>query len=603
MKNKKLLVSILLSLLALCTVFSGCRKDEPAPVETGSGTEAVTDAPAPDNQYNANTPGAIDLSEYTIVRAADASQEIIKATSQLRGYLNSYCGLDIVAKTDDKDAKGKEILVGKTNRTASLAAYEGMKERNWSVTLADGNIVLASGTDATMNLATTWMQNNCLQEGNKYALLGTGNSFTYNYPLTSVTVGETKISDMSIAYLDADNVGYVDAAYMLAYDILDRFGEPVNVTSYNPVGEQKQILVASATQAKKYFDNLAIGTNQYVVMENNGGIAILANDATGADMGVQALINACKASTDGKVNLATVCSNDVKTVNFGTDTLALMDGAEYRIMSFNVWRFHFQGATGDKTARLAAAKNTMLYYSPDVVGFQEYCQEWTADYTSWLTDNGYTVIGNDKVSEQDNADTFYREDQNFAPLAFKTAKFELVASGWQRLNGTYDLSAEYANYYPGHNVTWAVLKDKTTNKQMIVTSTHFYQHNGDPNADAVRVSCSEQVVNLVKGLKEQYQCAVIAVGDYNMRENSNAYAKVVESGFLSDARYVATKEYAVVGGYHENGQCVVSAGTATAIDHAFVTGEVEVIRHKLGLSQMTADAADHFPLLIDIAPS
>lgn len=605
MKNKKLLVSLLLTLLAVCTVFSGCNQNTTDPTGTGSGTTPPeTQPPVNENLYGADTPGAVDLSEYTIIRSEDASQEIIKASSQLRGYLNSYCGLDIQVKTDAKAVSGKEILIGETNRPASVAAYENSKEKNWSVSVSEGNIVLAAGVDSIMYLATTWIQNNCLQQNNKYALIGSGTTFTYAYPVTELKVGETAISNMTIAYLDADHVGYVDAAYMLAYDILERFGEPVSVKAFNPLEPGKQILVASATQARQYLPEGApnIGTNQYAILANNGGIIIAAQDSTGADMGVQTLINACKTTTDGKVDFATCCANTAKTVTFGTDKLAMMDGAEYRIMSFNVWRYQFESSvSGIKDpSRLENAKNTVLYYDPDVLGLQEYCTEWTANFTPWLQNNGYTVIGNEKVSEQDDTTTFYTESQNYAPLAFKTEKFELIASGWQRLGGTYNLSAEYANYYPGHNITWAVLKDKTTGDQMIVTSTHFYQHNGDPGADTVRDGCATELVNLVKSLKEQYKCAVISVGDYNTTEKKNTYSIIQNSGVVTDARYVATKEYAVSGGYHNWGECIVPAGTAQAIDHAFVSSEVGVIRHKLGLSQMTADAADHFPLFIDI---
>ncbi len=607
MKTKRMLVSLLLCLLAVCTVLSGCTKDEPTPTGTDSGTTTTPTEPQPpvnENLYDANTPGAVDLSEYTIIRPEDASQEIIKATAQLRGYLNSYCGLDIQVKTDAAAASGKEILVGETNRPASATAYENSKEKNWAVTVSENNIVLSAGVDSIMYLATTWIQNNCLQQNNKYALIGSGTTFAYSYPITELKVGEIKITDMSIAYLDADNVGYVDAAYMLAYDVLERYGEPIAVKAFNPIGEEKQILVASYTQAKDYLPSGApsIGTNQYAILANNGGIIIVAQDGTGADMGVQTLINACKASTDGKADWATCCSNTAKTVTFGTDKLALMDGAEYRIMSFNVWRYEYAGSpTGMKdAARVENAKNTVLYYDPDVLGLQEYCPEWTEKFTPWLQNNGYTVIGNEKVSEQDNTSTFYTESQNYAPLAFKTAKFELIASGWQRLGGTYDLTAEYANYYPGHNITWAVLKDKTTGEQMIVTSTHFYQHNQDPGADTVRDGCATELVNLIKGLKEQYKCAVISIGDYNTTEKKSSYSILQNSGVVTDARYVATKEYAVSGGYHNWGECIVPAGTAAAIDHAFVSSEVGVIRHKLGLSQMTANAADHFPMFIDI---
>ena len=611
MKSKKLLCKLLIGVLAACTLLSSCDKTPADPQGTQGGTESesVTQE-LPADWYTAETPGVVDLSEYTIIRPEESSQELIKAAAQLRGYINSTCGLDISVKSDSTTAKGKEILVGKTNRPASLAAYENAKEKNWSVSVVEDNIVLMAGVDGTINLATTWIQNNTLQKGNKYAKIGEGASFAYNYPITTLKVGETSVSDMSIAYLDADNVGYVDAAYMLAYDILDRYGEPLSVVPYSAANASKQILVASYKQAQKYLDGvdapeIAEESMEYAIVNNNGGIMILAGDSVGADMGVQTLINACKASTDGTADWATLCSNQKKTVVVGTDTLAKMDGAEYRIMSFNVWRINWEGFSGgvdpNKSTRLEAAKNTMLYYAPDVVGFQEYCQGWTQEYTTWLTANGYTVVGNDKVTEQDNAETFYREDQNYTPIAFKTDKFDLVASGWVRLDDTYEVGAEGdLGYYPGHNITWVVLKDKVTQEQFAVTSTHFFHGGGSTAevANATRTKGAEQLVALANKLKTDYSCAVICVGDYNSTEATDCNKTITAS--LKDARYIATSEYSSALGYHENGEVDVTYGAEYAIDHAFVTDGVGVIRHKLGISQMTADAADHFPMFIDI---
>lgn len=66
------------------------------------------------------------------------------------------------------------------------------------------------------------------------------------------------------------------------------------------------------------------------------------------------------------------------------------------------------------------ALNSILFYSPDVVGFQEYCTQYTANLTPMLKNAGYTVLGNDLDffdSVTDNADTAYDETQNMTPIA------------------------------------------------------------------------------------------------------------------------------------------------------------------------------------------
>lgn len=606
---KKRILQITLCLLAVLMMFTACNKTPEDPQDTGTqGTEAPTEAPKPDGWYTAETAGAVNLADYTIVISEEASDDVIKVATQLRGYLNSNCGLNLKAnRNDGSTPSGKEIIIGNTTREDSVAVYATMKEKNWSVSMAaNGNIVIAAGVDASLPLALEWIKANCLQKGNNYAVIGNGSSYNYDYKTTAITIGTTSITDVVVAYLNGDQVGYVDAAYSMAYDIMDQFGQMPGVKAYRANADYTQILIASPTQAQKYLPaGLTVGADQYIIKQDGKTVFVLADTAIAAEVATAGIISFIKADTDGTVDLAGTFMTEAKTVNYATDKFAMEDGSDYRVMSFNVLR-----ANQNSVVRYDYALNTILYYSPDVVGFQEYCAGYTTNLTPKLEQNGYTVIGNAQGAViEDPTGMNMDPDQNMTPIAFKTAKFDLVASGNVRMANTYD--TENGKNYPGHMITWAVLKDKTTNETFAVTTTHFFHLDDVAAADPVRVENAKELVALVDTLIATYKCPVISVGDYNNNANSNTYKTLVNKresndfpkiSALSDARYLVTKEYSSGSAMHDQGVATQnSKDDNAAIDHVLVTTGLEIQRHRIAINQLTADASDHYPVFIDFS--
>lgn len=601
MKNFLRCLSAFLACITVLLVLSGCKTDntdKDSPADT-TGEEDTT----PSDGNNVVVPDtAIDLSGYTVIRPAGASSDVAMLASQFADYIDKTCGVKVMAKADDKSSSDKEILIGETSRNESKAVYQELRERDWSVSVSGSKIVVAAGSDYILYLALDWLKNNCLEQGAPYAVIGEGKSFSYAYPVSSLTVGGTSVEDVKIAYSKYGNISYTDAAYMLAYSIMDQTGIPVQVGEYKEKSTQKQILVGSVITSGKYLpDGVSVGTGQYAVTESNGNIYIIADTSIGAELGVQKIMRALKNNTDGALELTELCSKEAETVDLDVDKLELADGASLRIMTFNIWRVTQDGSTEiqEDRERIERAKETIKYYSPDVVGFQEYCQVYTAEFTTWLVANGYTVLGNELVEYTDDPRTFYDESQNFTPIAFKTDKFELVASGWHRLEGTYDRMQSETSFYPGHDITWGVLKDKSTGKCFGVSSTHYF-HGGDwEQAPSIRAKNSEELVELIKSLTYRYNCSFVAVGDLNSDFNSDAYSVLSGSGILTDARGVAQSEFSSRGALHNYGS-LSAPSIAEAIDHMFVTSGIKVMRHKTCINTMTAAASDHYPVIIDI---
>ena len=86
MKNRTFakLISLVLALLMVATVFVACNKDEGT--SEGSDTTAAaqngeTENKAPENAYTADTEGVVDLSEYTIIFPDGFDGDGTKATT------------------------------------------------------------------------------------------------------------------------------------------------------------------------------------------------------------------------------------------------------------------------------------------------------------------------------------------------------------------------------------------------------------------------------------------------------------------------------------------------------------------------------------------
>ena len=343
-------------------------------------------------------------------------------------------------------------------------------------------------------------------------------------------------------------------------------------------------------------------------MMHGDNIVIVGAEETGAEVGTQAIIRAIQGANKEALDLDTLCKNE--PVNYtmgGDDAIDLTLGAEYRIMTYNVLReLGRDGVGGVNGGRYNNAINVIKYYNPDVVGFQEYCPAYTENLTPMLVENGYTVLGDDMPDVQadslETAKNDFAAKHNYTPLAFKTDKFTLLASGWQRLYAMD--SVQVGSYgWPGYTVTWAVLENKETGEVFGVTATHNVASGNEEEDVANRV---EGINNIIKIVREtiiaNYECPVFCVGDYNTNEANadyKVYLEVQDPAFV-DARYVAKRGYGSAATTHTLGALLTSGDSTDTIDHMFVSGDVTVLRHRLATITDAANGGDHYPAFIDV---
>jgi len=150
MKTK--LLALLLTLAMLTPAMAACGNT--VPNETESDTAGNSAVETPDTSAEADTSHTVDLvtdgvSEYVIVRAENASDYEITASTELQAYLKQITGAELPIVTDATAAVAKEIVIGLTNRET-----EGQFDRaelindGFIIKTQNGKLWLIGGSEA-----------------------------------------------------------------------------------------------------------------------------------------------------------------------------------------------------------------------------------------------------------------------------------------------------------------------------------------------------------------------------------------------------------------------------------------------------------------------
>ena len=415
----------------------------------------------------------------------------------------------------------------------------------------------------------------------------TGKHTFIRYPQKSVVIHSARADSIRVAYFSdqeetTDYRGYYEAAKLFAEDLQYYTGKSVALVPFDKHASYRQIVFCSPTAAKEFIpSSLSVGASNYAILGRYGNIFIIGGDALAAEYASQTIISALKTST-AELDLQTFCTGTSTAFNPGTNNLPLTEGANFRIMTCNVLRYELY----QNLERISDFVKTFKYYSPDVIGFQEYCATFTSQLTPKLKDLGYTVLGNEMRGG----------DQNFTPLAYKTARFNCIDKGWFRLSGESN--------YPGHNVTWAVLQDKTTGEKFAVSTTHFFHLSDRTQADPIRAINAQEILDLSKQLVSKHNCAVVNMGDYNTYSTDVGYPVFFQDNFLHDARFVSERGLYLERTSHVQAVPKPADGSLTmALDIFHVTDLTRVVRFRPPINTTTGNISDHFPSYLDIAVS
>lgn len=256
---------------------------------------------------------------------------------------------------------------------------------------------------------------------------------------------------------------------------------------------------------------------------------------------------------------------------------SLSDGAEFRVMSYNVlvgipsW-----GGTTVKP-RAQMFSEVLKHYNPDVVALQEYDGDWYNYATPQINDTySYLETKYDWLGE------------NRSTMIYNSLKFELLESGFHKYKG--------ATQNQCRAVTWGVFKSKTDNSVFAATSTHWDFGNDAKKTKMINTQIDE-LTSIVNDISANYNCPVFACGDYNSadvegKENYEFYPKFIEKAKVKDVKFIDGVNLKV-----DNTQYT----DEYSIDHIFLKGTAQIKSFSILANNFYKDLSDHSPIFIDFA--
>ncbi len=234
--------------------------------------------------------------------------------------------------------------------------------------------------------------------------------------------------------------------------------------------------------------------------------------------------------------------------------------------------------------RLTPLIKTLDKYDFDVFGSQEPFMTQIEDMMEHIGDR-YDWVGT-CVSGDNNT-----RNRHFNPIFYKKERLELL--DWDTVWFSDEAGASGYGAYSARLMTWALFRDKKTDKQFYLFNSHF-DHLGPEARDVAAHILVQSVREIANGMP------AFCTGDFNCNESSSPYRTIIDSHFLNDT-FMAVAEptngvYPSASGYYQP-----KPGNSSHIDHIFFTpNSVRVNYWELiieGYNGMWG--SDHLPIYVD----
>lgn len=536
------------------------------------------------------------ISQYKIVYPTDARPADTTAVFTFIDAFKEATGIELSAENDM--LKGEEsnssnthrILIGKTNYTESIEAFEGLKHQDYKISVYDTNIVIAAFTSSGYNAAVEWLKENVFSNIADGVLTmgreGVHESLVSGYQVQSWTIDGAPLEKFKIVYSDkAHGKEYskivekiaVRTGYYLDLE-LDSESEP---TQYEIlIGDTNRVESSALTVPN------ALGYTFKVV---NSKLVI----KTGGEHSYMRMLEELVDIITKEASVITMNNGYEMNGDFLSDPndVTVADGADVRIMCANLMAERSEYADAAIKSNFEFSRRSELlfssleFYSPTVVGLQECCIQWRNAIKSYRHyDEKWQLLEFENPNLSDDSD-----NKVYSTIMFRKDLYELVDSGM-------DYYSEYNNIRC-RCFTWALLKDKTTGQEFCIVSTHW---DGGPDKVTDAESTVVQGEELTRFVKSMYyDYPVITMGDFNRSETTTTYKKYLQDTDAVDCKVVAKNcvNSAVTSG-HGWGQTVM---WSISIDHITATSHnAEVLKFETLVYNDQIWASDHSWLLTDI---
>ncbi len=266
--------------------------------------------------------------------------------------------------------------------------------------------------------------------------------------------------------------------------------------------------------------------------------------------------------------------NQIENFKLSTVTSERAESSELRIVSWNILSEELTPEAPEIGTRIERITDTIRAFAPDAAGIQE------------ISESCYTML-----------DELLGDTYEFVNPKTKDGNFSFTGIMYNKK--TCEMLDNDIIVYPLGNkririATWLYLYHKATSRHFVLLSTHWDVHACN------RVTQAECMAALVHELHEKFNCPVICTGDFNAKEDSNAFKTFIRLSRHLDAKYNCPLPINNCFTGHPIGTWEPEKEGNLSIDHITATPDMKFLHFETVINETVIHLSDHFPLYADM---
>jgi endonuclease/exonuclease/phosphatase family metal-dependent hydrolase len=564
----------------LCFALASCGDHKEA-IETVDNTEAIETTAESENVVIASAGTPV----YTLIRYIDAYQEEVDLIVAFKNKLiadfgpNFQISADWTMPSSAPPADACEIIIGLTCREESIKTIDefNLAYGDCAVQICDNNkIVMVAPNYNDLDKCFDYFLNNLsFNENNE--LIYNGGNYLYMAEDTNIFEKGFDHSELQIVY-DSEGKFKKHADNISKY-IKKNFEITVKAVPETEPKADHEIIVGILNDKERFkYNYSSLSGMDSIIATSESSILVCGSSDAGLSKAVESFVNLFIRS--GHISTMNLPQQTVMTFNTftGGENPALINGADTRIMSFNILSEEWDAAAvmEGRDIRVSAV---ILNYLPDVAALQEVSNKW---YPILETNVG----GIYKFTRTKN---LHREG-TYTTLMYNTQTTKLIEEGLEYYS--------VGNSKRLRSMVWGVFESIATGERYVVISTHW-----DVGAERqwMRMIEASEMAAFCKSLRDKYNADVFACGDYNATESTEEYKKFIQESGYVDAKNSAQVINRACKTYHTLFSNL-NTSIYESIDHITFSKETKskVLYYNTLIADYVIDASDHNPIYIDI---
>ncbi len=575
----KRIISVLIMLCML--LFSVACNGGDAPAETSDIPDTVVTTEEAKDIVIASDGEPI----YKLIRYIDASEAEVSLFVDFKNKLKEKFDISFTIGTDwsapnmAPPADSPEIIIGLCDREAvtEVAGELNIGRGECAVRVCANNkiVILAPDYRDIQAGFDYFIDNLSLNESKE--LVYTGGNFYSSVEDAHILSDISELSSYKIVYgKNGDNKKHAES---IASSLKKNFNIVLEVVSEAEPASEREIIVGEVSDGRFPYSFKELNGLNYQIVTSDKSILIAAKGDSSLSLAVKNFI-AEFVRTGNAVSMNLLANNTISFNTFeSTNDTALADGADTRIMSFNILSEEWDSAAVME-GRDIRVSSVLLNYRPDVAALQEVSNKWYSVLDDYITD----VYKFTRKKTPSGSATY-------TTLVYNTETTELLEEGIQLYSK--------GNSQRLRSIVWGIFESKSTGERYMVFSTHWDASQGGPSVRAVQAA---EMADFVKSMRTKYNnIDIFACGDYNAKENTNEYKIFMENSGFVDGKVAAQKIKKACNTYHTLFSAL-NTSSFESIDHITFPKDTasKVLFYNTLYHDYIIDASDHCPIFVDI---